>query len=95
MSYLEIKVIKAVAAVHRGTVNLAHASLIRREKNATKRAERSRLYADDLERLAQVTLTKAADVRDAASYKFTQEARAINAATNTVLNLRDDLNKIS
>lgn len=95
MSYLEIKVIKAVAAVHRGTVNLAHASLIRREKNAVKRKTRELAYAADLQRLAAVTAVKADEAIDQANYKYTKETRAINAATNTVLNLRDDLNKIS
>lgn len=95
MSYLEIKAIKAVAAVHRGTVNLAHTSLIRREKNATKRKARQLSYAADLQRLAAVTAAKADETIDQANYKYGQETRAINAATNTVLNLRDDLNKIS
>lgn len=94
MSYLEIKVIKAVAAVHRGTVNLAHSCLIRREKNATKRRARKLAYAADLQRLAAVTAAKADEERELASYEFGKEQREINAATNTVLNLRDDLNKI-
>lgn len=95
MSYLEIKVIKAVAAVHRGTVAIAHRSLIRRDKNSIKRKARKMQYAADLERLAAVTLAKAEQTRDDASYQRSKEIRAINAATNTVLNLKDDLNKIS
>jgi hypothetical protein len=95
MSYLEIKLIKAVASVHRGTVKLAHASLVRREKNATKRKERQLAYAADLQRLAAVTAVKADDTIDQANYVYSKETREINAATNTVLNLRDDLNKIS
>lgn len=95
MSYFEIKVIKAVAAVHRGTVAIAHRSLIRREKNARNRKARKLAYAQDLERLAAVTLAKAEQTRDDAQYQHTKEQRAINAATNTVLNLKDDLAKIS
>lgn len=95
MSYLEIKAIKAIAAVHRGTVNLAIVSLAKREKLAHTKRERKLLYAADLEKLANVTLLKASDTKLLANIQHTDEIKKINAATTTVQNLKDDLNKIS
>lgn len=94
MAYIEIKAIKAVAAVHRGVVNLAHRSLIARDKAADNRKQRKLRYADDLNRLAAATASKAALTAAVALDDHSNEKRKVLAATNTVLNLKDDLNKI-
>ena len=95
MSYLEIKAIKAVAALHRGVVNTSIRTLSLRERLARKRYDTRNAYAADLERLAAVTASKAEETRELAAHEFGKEQLQINAAVNTVLNLQDDLNKIS
>jgi len=95
MSYIEIKAIKAVAAVHRGIVNTALRTLTLREKLAARKLCARHKYAGELESLARATERKALVERTIADNKWRSDSFAIAAATHTVLNLRDDLNKIS
>lgn len=95
MSYIEIKAIKAIAALHRGVVNTAIRTLDYRQKLAARKLVKQNDYAYQLEVLARNTIYKAQSVRTEANYKFSDSTLAINAAQNTVLNLRDDLNKIT
>lgn len=94
MSYIEVKCIKAVAALHRGVVNTAIRTLNTRNKFAIKKFNKTVDYAEGLADLAVRTKSKAYQIRRSAEDKLDVTLRNINSATNTVLNLRDDLNKI-
>lgn len=94
MSYLEIKAIKAVAALHRGVVSTAIKTLDWRGKLAMRKYESKLDYAEGLQELAFRTQSKARKTQNEAVENLNQTMRNINAATHTVLNLRDDLNKI-
>jgi len=94
MSYIEIKAIKAVAALHRGVVNLAIHCLELRKKLALKKYARQSRYAAKL-------LTLSTQTRRAGQYAAYEASKNLNATTcaiasaeHTVLNLRDDLAKI-
>lgn len=94
MSYIEIKAIKAVAALHRGVVNLAIRTLNFRSKAAVKRYENKLDYSQGLVDLAARTKAKALKIERDANTQLWDSQRNINAAQHTVLNLKDDLNKI-
>ena len=95
MSYIEIKAIKLVAAVHRGVVNTAIRTLSARENFAYKRHAKKHEFARDLDRLADRTRAQADVARVTADAKLNENVFAIRSAFVTVENLRDDLNKIS
>lgn len=94
MSYIEIKAIKSVAALHRGVVNTAIRTLGLREKLAAKRLQRQTEYACDLYDLACKTASKSVTLSNTANYTYQNTIRSLRSAEHTVLNLRDDLNKI-
>jgi len=95
MSFIEIKVIKAVAALHRGVVNTAIRTLSARETSAYKRHEKKIKYARDLDRLADRTREAADNARINAANNLNDSIYALRSAFHTVENLRDDLDKIS
>ena len=95
MSYIEIKAIKAVAALHRGVVNTAIRTLNFRNKRAYSKYENQHEYADSLDLMAARTKAEANNIRLRADDSLFNTQKELSAAECTVLNLRDDLNKIA
>ena len=95
MPIFEIKVIKAIAAIHKGVVNLSIKSLGIRYKLNQKRRDKSITHVQDLKRLARDTEFKARQVQTVSIERFNDTVCSLRAAENTILNLRDDLNKIT
>lgn len=91
----ELKLIKAVAAVHRGTVNLAIAGLGLRNKMAERKLDKQLDTAVQLNALANATKERARTLRISAADAFEETKRKLLAAENLVLNAKDDLAKFT
>lgn len=91
----ELKVVKVVAAVHRGAVNLAIRSISARRTRAAQRYNDAMEYASNLAIHANNTLVHAEQVREVAHEQLRDTQIKINAAENLVLNARDDLAKFT
>lgn len=84
-----------MAAVHRGTVNLALRGLVLRQRLNERAYDKGQQLADDMLVLANNTKVRAKEVRLNAATKFTANERKLLAAENLVLNAKDDLNKFT
>ena len=95
MSYIEIKAIKTVAAVQRGVINTALRSLALRGKLTERRLRLQKDYSYELTKLARIANEKAATIYYRAVDTYEDKQLQLRAASNTILNLKDDLNKIT
>lgn len=90
-----LKLIKAVAVVHRGSIALAIRELGIRHKLNNRRYDKAHQMADDLEVLAANTKRKAGEVRHDANNNYSATNRKLLAAENVILNAKDDLTKLT
>lgn len=87
----ELKLIALVNRMYRGIIDLGLVSLNRRDKRALKKLNNTMRVSDDLGDLGVSLVERADAMADAANAEYSRKQLDINAAYNTLQNMRDDL----
>lgn len=92
---LELKVVKTLAAIHRGGISLALRTVNARRKLVDRAYDKALEYASDLEVMARNAKREAEQRKMGATSTWSNKTCQLNCAENVLLNARDDLEELT